>query len=457
MMRSGKKYIPYILWFCWLHPVSLPCLSQVQTARHVVINSNCHGYYEYLPQGYQPGGPLFPLLVFIHGLSQLGNGNSQLSAVLWAGPPLLINQGQFPDSFTVGNQSFKFIVISPQFIAWPAPGDVDSVISYALSSYQADPTRVYLSGMSMGGGAVWDYASDTATNFVSRLAAIVPVCGASYPDTAKARVMASANLPVWATHNQNDPTVPSLATTEYVNWMNLAPAPSPKAMMTLFPSNQHDAWTQTYDPGFTQNGLNIYQWMLQYSARNPSGTLPVILGTYRADLTAADHVLLKWNTSAEDNCQYYSIARRGDSGVFRELARVPASNLSTGSSYSYMDESPQEGTNFYRLSQTDLDGKKVYLGIREMVVSNSVNHNQSLVVYPNPARNFVILHLNLPESGPYLARIVGTDGSVKKTIYFTKQSRTCDETISLQSLSAGIYFLEISGKQSKYTETLFKQ
>ncbi|HEX4852130.1 MAG TPA: hypothetical protein VFV08_15045, partial [Puia sp.] len=145
--------------------------AQVQTPRSVVINSNCHGYYEYLPAGYNSGIAQYPLLIFIHGLSQLGDGSTQLNRVLWAGPPLLISQGQFPSSFTVGGLQFKFIIISPQFIQFPGPDDVDSVVNYAFAHYRVDTRRVYLTGMSMGGGATWEYAGDTVRPYGKKLSA----------------------------------------------------------------------------------------------------------------------------------------------------------------------------------------------------------------------------------------------------------------------------------------------
>ncbi|HRB23656.1 MAG TPA: hypothetical protein PLZ18_07785, partial [Ferruginibacter sp.] len=75
-----------------------------------------NGYYEYLPQGYyNNANEKFPLLIYIHGMGELGNGSSDLNKVLISGTPFQINNGQFPASFNVNGQSFKFIVIAPQF------------------------------------------------------------------------------------------------------------------------------------------------------------------------------------------------------------------------------------------------------------------------------------------------------------------------------------------------------
>jgi hypothetical protein len=240
-------------------------VAQVQTPRYnTPIGTNVKGYYEYLPQGYETGTETYPLIVCLHGKGALGNGDAAtMPSVLSGGVTHIIDIGKFPVSFTVNGTTHKFIVISPQFVAWQAPQDVDAVIKYAIAHYRVNVKRIYLTGLSMGGGGVWDYAgyNSIASN---SLAAIVPVCGSSYPEPEKGRVMAAANLPVWATHNTGDDVVYVYKTNGYIDYINQAPAPVPAAKKTLFNVHGHDAWTTTYSPAYKENGLNIYEWMLQY-------------------------------------------------------------------------------------------------------------------------------------------------------------------------------------------------
>src|SRR5882762_1653299 len=81
---------------------SLPfrAFSQVQTPRFISTSANSNGFYEYLPAGYGTPGKTFPLMVFLHGSGEVGNGGSDLPKVLANGPPKLINGGDFPTSFT---------------------------------------------------------------------------------------------------------------------------------------------------------------------------------------------------------------------------------------------------------------------------------------------------------------------------------------------------------------------
>jgi predicted peptidase len=237
----------------------------VQTAQYISINSNIGGFYRSLPAKYDSSSERYPLMVFCHGIGELGNGGSQLSYVLRNGPPKLINNKTFPASFIVNGKTFSFIVISPQFKAWPQPGDILATINYAIAHYRIDTTRIYLTGLSMGGGVVWEYSA-AETQYAKRLAAILPIAGASYPETNKADVIGGAHLPVWALQNQDDPTVPSYYSMDYVKYINNSkPTPNPKAILTLFAASGHDSWDEAYSPTFRLNNLNVYQWMLQYS------------------------------------------------------------------------------------------------------------------------------------------------------------------------------------------------
>ena len=234
-------------------------LPPVQTAVSVNVTANIGGFYKALPARYDSTTKKYALLVFLHGAGEMGNGTTDLSKVLSNAVPSLINKNNFPASFVSGNTNYSFIVISPQFKTWPSTDDVDAMISYSITNFRIDETRIYVTGLSMGGGATWDYASV----YAGKIAAIVPICGASAPNASKAKNMADAHLPVWAFHNEDDPTVSVNTTIDYINMINsFNPSIVPK--MTLWPTGGHNAWTKASDPNYKENNLNIYEWMLQY-------------------------------------------------------------------------------------------------------------------------------------------------------------------------------------------------
>jgi dienelactone hydrolase len=236
-------------------------LPAIQTAVTADVNANIGGFYKALPARYDSTTKKYPLLIFLHGVGELGNGVSNLPSLLNNAVPRLLNQKKFPAQFTVGGKNFSFIVINPQFKAWPTPADVNSMVDYAIQHYRVDSTRIYVSGLSMGGGATWDYA----IAYPNRIAAVVPISGASWPSQAQCGNMAGAHLPVWAFHNDDDGTVSSATTKSTVYFTNTF-NPTPAAQMTIWPTGGHDAWTKACNPATKEcNGMNMYEWMLQYT------------------------------------------------------------------------------------------------------------------------------------------------------------------------------------------------
>ena len=246
-------------------PVTKPKLDVAETQPPVEvavtadITSNCGGYFKALPARYDATTKKYPLLIFIHGQSALGTGSADDLKKVAGGPHGMLKKKQFPPSFTVGKENFSFIVISPQFKTWPTADDVDAVVKYFSSKLRIDPTRIYVTGLSMGGGVTWDYAG----KYASKIAAIVPVCGASSTTNAKAKVMVNNNLPVWAFHNEGDPTVSVNNTLGYIDMLNSMKI-NPKAKKSIFPEASHDAWTTAYSVTYKENKMNMYEWMLQY-------------------------------------------------------------------------------------------------------------------------------------------------------------------------------------------------
>lgn len=234
-------------------------LPPVLSAITANITTNCGGYYRALPARYDSTTQKYPLLIFLHGKSALGNGSAAALPKIAGGPITQIKRKTFPANFKVNNQNFSYIVIAPQFKAWPTGDDVDAIVKYFVTKLRVDPARIYVTGLSMGGGATWDYAG----KYAAKIAAVAPVCGASSPTDAKAKVMADNKLPVWAFHNKDDRSVTVNNSIGWVNKIN-AYKPAPAAKLTLWATGGHDAWTKAYTLTYKENNLNVYEWLLQY-------------------------------------------------------------------------------------------------------------------------------------------------------------------------------------------------
>lgn len=224
------------------------------------IISNSDGYYEILPARYSLTTKSYPMILFIHGIGELGTGIGRL---MCCGIPNYAYKKQFPADFVVNGQHFSFVVVAPQFLHRPSPADMQNYIAYATKHYRIDPTRIYISGLSMGGGSTWDYSSVYGQN----VAAAVPVCGGSAPTASAARSIASKNLPVWTISSTNDKVVPISWATNWINWIKSDnPANAGNVKLTTLTGGQshNDTWYMTFNPATKFGGINIYEWMLRY-------------------------------------------------------------------------------------------------------------------------------------------------------------------------------------------------
>lgn len=222
------------------------------------------GYYSGVPAHYNETNKKYPLIVFIHGGGQFGNGSTDLPIILNEALPELLAEKLFPASFTVSNKNYSFIVLAPQFVKYPANEEVRSFIDYALSTYRIDASRIYLAGMSNGATITCDAAAEHPNLF----AAIVTMAGASVGNvTERCRKIAENKLPVWLLHNDKDELTKIDVSNNFIAVLNsFNPVIKPK--FTIFPAFGylgHDAWTKASNPQFKESNMNIYEWMLQYS------------------------------------------------------------------------------------------------------------------------------------------------------------------------------------------------
>ena len=99
-------------------------------------------------------------------------------------------------------------------------------------------------------------------------------------------------------------------------------------------------------------------------------------------------VLLSWATGSEINNDHFSVMNAGTDNAFTEICNVPGNgNTTTIHSYYTQDNNPQEGINYYRLDQVDIDGTVSKLKTIAIDFSEKIfNVN----VFPNPVTGPVL-------------------------------------------------------------------
>ena len=235
------------------------------------------GFLEFRPSDY--GTQKHPLIIFLHGIGERGNGTSQIGAVTANAIPKFCAAGASM-RFTVGGVTSSFVVLSPQLSVqygyWPTYY-VREMVKYAKANLQIDTNRIYITGLSLGGGGVWRAITD-ATGFDytwdAGIAAAAPVCGTQEETDADFYGTIGANhLPVWAFHSMDDGTVGVGATQHAEILGNIQGVNNPKIKFTYYLTGGHaGAWLNAYDTGhitrtlsdgssFTANP-NLYEWLL---------------------------------------------------------------------------------------------------------------------------------------------------------------------------------------------------
>jgi len=110
--------------------------------------------------------------------------------------------------------------------------------------------------------------------------------------------------------------------------------------------------------------------------------LPIELLSFDA-IPTNNNVVLTWKTAAEINNNYFTVERSEDAFTYTNVGIVNGAGNNTSSlNYSLVDDTPLAGISYYRLKQTDFDGKYTYSNIRSVYFKNAGVFDFS--IYPNP-------------------------------------------------------------------------
>ncbi len=225
----------------------------------VVIDGASRGFpYRLLrPDGATADSPL-PLVVFLHGAGERGENNTaQLRHFpeRWVSEPHLGKR----------HPAFVLAVQCPENEAWsgvdrredgtwhvgaptvaPAMRAVEELIRELAADPAVDRTRIYLTGLSMGGFGSWDLVARHGDWF----AAVVPICGGG--DVANAEAIVATETPIWNVHGQADGVVPVDLSRKTITAIRDAGG---RVGHTELPGVGHDSWVWAYGP------QGVIDWM----------------------------------------------------------------------------------------------------------------------------------------------------------------------------------------------------
>jgi predicted peptidase len=208
-----------------------------------------HGYMVWIPLDYD-AAKKWPIILFLHGAGESGTDPQK---VLVQGVPKEIKRRQ---------GKFEFIVVMPQSAGggWGGVSEEGAIKAMTATGqeYSVDPTRVYLTGLSMGGFGSYSIAKSHPREW----AAVVACCGGG-----GSTVAGIAHIPFWIWHSDDDPTVNVSASRETVTAMVKARAT--ELRYTEVHGAGHASWDRAYPND------DVWTWLLAHKVTDLGKTKPV--------------------------------------------------------------------------------------------------------------------------------------------------------------------------------------
>jgi predicted peptidase len=221
--------------------------------RTVNVDGKAYGFQVYVPR--QPIAGPKPIILALHGAGERGADGLLQTEVGLAG------------AIRRHPERWPAIVVFPQApegqLWMGAPAKVAmAALAQAEREFGADPNRVYLAGLSMGGNGVWRLAWEQPDRFAAVVAVcafvgpfrgLPPIAGPG-PDPYAALAARTAKLPIWIVHGDADSVVPVEESRKLAAALKTAGA---QVTYKELPGVDHNSW----DPGFGEAALPT--WLFQ--------------------------------------------------------------------------------------------------------------------------------------------------------------------------------------------------
>lgn len=261
-----KKILLIISLFCGLPGYGQALVgNQIATQLKVTSYGSIQNALVSLPDDYNTTKINYPLIIFLHGLGEIGSKPADLAKLNNQGLPYVIAKGGKVEAVNpVDKKLYKFIVISPQHWAWTTPPEnIDYILKTIGKTYRIDTNRVYITGLSAGGLGVIT-AVTYSQALTNKITAIVPMSPAA-PDTTftkRFKFFTQSKTGAWFLAGNNGDQ-PYLTNSKQYNDSINKYYPGGSKVSTF--NGNHCCWMNIYNPSHRVDGMNIYEWMLTRS------------------------------------------------------------------------------------------------------------------------------------------------------------------------------------------------
>jgi hypothetical protein len=174
--------------------------------------------------------------------------------------------------------------------------------------------------------------------------------------------------------------------------------------------------------------------------------LPIELKKFEAKAINSESIELKWQTLSEINNKGFNIEHSTNGENWKEIGYISGMGTTFDlQDYTFLDQNPKNGENYYRLKQEDFDSSFEYSNI----VSISINKNIPISVFPNPTNGKIKFSIHPSEFAN--VKIMNTNGSIIVNQFLESQS------IDISDLPNGIYFILIEHENQFTYKRIIKQ
>ena len=164
-------------------------------------------------------------------------------------------------------------------------------------------------------------------------------------------------------------------------------------------------------------------------------------------------IQLDWATASEENNDFFVLARSSDGVAFSELARIAGNGTSSErNTYTYLDQNPLIGANYYRLTQVDFNGQSEQFE----VLLAFFEAEEEVIVFPNPVTDKVTIQFGSQFSRTTADLVISSLSGKKvwSNQLFLTGSRL---ELYLNSIPSGTYLLEMTNQTSSHQSIFIKR
>ena len=206
----------------------------------------------YLPEAYRPGTRQWPMLTFLSGVGERG---SDPSAVMNVGIP--VDVGNNPD-LQKWLPMIILLPLCPQDRTWESPDMAPAVvrlIQAVTATCPVDRSRLYLTGLSMGGKGCWAVAREAPTLF----SVVAPIVAKKVDPAGTAKILRDSKTTFLVISGQDD----GASEPDSAHMVDALKKESIDVAYSMVPHGGHFIWPAYY------GSREFYDWLLLHRRGTP--------------------------------------------------------------------------------------------------------------------------------------------------------------------------------------------